>query len=60
MPTNGPDARGDALWMACASTSLPVPLSPVTSTLESERAAASASCSRRRSDGAWPIRSPNE
>ncbi len=27
-PTKGPWARGLAAWMACASTSLPVPVSP--------------------------------
>ena len=32
MATNGPALRGLRLWMARATSSLPVPLSPVTST----------------------------
>ena len=32
--TNGPSARPDSPWMAFATSSLPVPLSPVTSTVE--------------------------
>ena len=31
--TNGPDENDDALWMACANSSLPVPLSPSMSVL---------------------------
>ena len=34
MATNGRVARGLALWMACANSSLPVPLSPVINTFK--------------------------
>ncbi len=33
MATNGPEPRPDRAWMARATSSLPVPLSPVTSTV---------------------------
>jgi len=31
--TKGPSARADAEWMACARSSLPVPVSPSSSTV---------------------------
>ncbi len=43
--TKGRPARGLARWMAWASSSLPVPLSPRSSTLASERATILASAS---------------
>ena len=36
--TKGPDARGDAVWMARATSSLPVPLSPWMRTVASVEA----------------------
>ena len=50
--TNAPFARGLAWWMACAKTSLPVPVSPVSSTEVSVTATlrASATALRRASD----------
>ena len=33
--TKGPARRGERAWIACATTSLPVPLSPVSSTVVS-------------------------
>ena len=45
--TNGPAANGLALWMCAASSSLPVPDSPISSTRASERAAIDA-CSTAR------------
>ena len=36
--TKGPRARGLAWWMALATSSLPVPLSPLSITVESVRA----------------------
>ena len=48
MQANGRAARGDAAWIARASTSLPTPVSPRISTLMSPAAARSASaCTRR-------------
>ena len=44
--TKGLSCRGLALWMAWASSSLPVPVSPVMSTGISEQACSSASRSR--------------
>ncbi len=32
--TNAPVARGECVWMARATSSLPVPLSPTTSTVD--------------------------
>ena len=47
--TNGLSARAEALWIACASISLPVPVSPVSSTVTLCRAA------RRASSLAWAM-----
>ena len=57
--TNGRSARGEARCSAAASTSLPVPLSPSISTVESDGAACSTSAKSARIAGASPTRPPN-
>ena len=52
--TNGPLARALAWWIARATSSLPVPLSPVSSTVVSVGATFAARCSTSRSAGARP------
>src|SRR5882672_8950281 len=52
--TNGPLARRDWRWSARATSSLPVPLSPVRSTVLSERATFETSRKMRRIRGLAP------
>ncbi len=52
--TNGPAARRDVSWIACATTSLPVPVSPRISTLQSVPAARDASSTAPRKVGSRP------
>ena len=52
--TNGLFARALASWMACATSSLPVPVSPVTSTVRSVGAAFFSRSKTPRIDGALP------
>ena len=53
--TNGPAANGLELWMCAASSSLPVPDSPISSTRASERAAMVACSTARVQAGLEPI-----
>ena len=53
--TNGPAANGLELWMWAASSSLPVPDSPISSTRASERAAMVACSTARSQAGLEPI-----
>ena len=57
MGMNGALRRGLALWMAWANISLPVPLSPVISTLLGLAAAQAAVSLAERNAGAVPFRS---
>ena len=52
--TNGPRRRADARWMNRATTSLPVPDSPVSSTVVSVSATCVARLSTSRHSGDWP------
>jgi len=54
--TNAPFARGLAWWMACAKTSLPVPVSPVSSTEVSVTATLRASATALRRDSDEPMK----
>ena len=49
--------RGDSLWMDWASSSLPVPLSPVIRTVKSDFAMRLASSTQARIRGEWVMTS---
>ena len=53
--TNGPFLRGELLWIARASTSLPVPVGPLMSTVISASATRSASASKARLSGSAAV-----
>src|SRR3954463_10081886 len=57
MATNGPCTREEALWIACANSSLPVPLSPTSMTEEADSAALCATSSTRRISALEPTMS---
>jgi len=57
--TNGPSARALASWMACARTSLPVPVSPSMSTVPSAGANRSIRAKTRRMASLTPMARPN-
>ena len=58
--TNGAEARGLAWWIARATSSLPVPVSPVTSTVKSDGATRATSALIRAIISLGPIRSGRE
>ena len=60
MTTNGSFARGDAAWIARATSSLPVPVSPWTSTLRFFGAMRSSVAKSSRIDVDSPTSSPND
>ena len=53
--TKGPDARGEAAWIARASNSLPVPDSPNSNTVAMDGAACITVSMVRRQASDWPI-----
>ena len=58
--TNGPLHTELLLWMACAKSSLPVPLSPVSSTREAVRAVRRARSICALSSGLFPLMASKE